>query len=479
MFWNRAPRKGSLSAKGERRPLSIATRMSLWYALSAFAVVVAATAFLYGVLATNLERQEARFSVDELTNVRLLLDAAPSPGAEDSARLDEDRELYVRVINPSGAISRETPGMAKVVPPPSANALKAIRNSGGVRQDVRSARGEFFQTLTAPAATDGSGAQGYVQIAVNRGDEERLLSLYRRRMALVLGLTLIATVLAGYLIARAGTQPIERISETAARIGSTTLNERIATPGLPAELAGLAVTFNTMLDRLEESFARVSRFSDDVAHELRTPVNNLRGEIEVALGQPRSDEAYREVLGSCLEECARLSRIIQSLLFLARADEVGAALARETTDVGQALSGVREFYEAAAAEAGVGLVLRVSDGLEAALDRTLFQQAVGNLISNALAHTPAGGHVTLEAALENRALVVRVSDTGCGIGGEHLHHVFDRFYRVDRARTGSLQNVGLGLAVVRSIAERHGGSANIVSEPGRGVEVTLTFAPAS
>ena len=245
--------------------------------------------------------------------------------------------------------------------------------------------------------------------------------------------------------------------------------------GLPAELLALADTFNEMLDRLEESFGRLARFSTDIAHELRTPVNNLRGEVEVALGKPRGPEEYRDVLGSCLEECGRLARLIDSLLFLARAESPQAPVAREPLDVGRELATIRAFYEAAAAEAGVTLAVAAPDGVVAALDRTLFQRAVGNLVANALAHTPAGGSVTLRAAADGDRLRVEVADTGSGIAPEHLPHVFDRFYRADPARATADGRVGLGLAIVKSIAELHGGTAAVVSTPGQGTRVTLRF----
>ena len=274
-------------------------------------------------------------------------------------------------------------------------------------------------------------------------------------------------------------RPIESISHTAERIRSTTLHERIDTSGLPAELLGLAKTFNTMLDRLQESFARISQFSDDVAHELRTPIHNLQSEIEVALRKARSSEDYRDVLGSCLEEGRRISRVIQSLLFLARADNTPELLQRENVDISKELATVQEFYEAAASEAGVNLRIAAPSGLSASLERTLFQQAIGNLVSNAIAHTPRGGSVRVTACEDGQWLKVSVTDTGCGIAPEHLPYVLDRFYRVDRARSGSRQNVGLGLAVVKSIVERHGGSMGIESKPGEGTCVSLQFLEAN
>src|SRR5262249_33654414 len=155
----------------------------------------------------------------------------------------------------------------------------------------------------------------------------------------------------------------EEITDTARRIRSTTLDKRLAASDLPAELAALADTFNEMLDRLEESFARLSQFSDDIAHELRTPVNNLRGEAEVALSKPRTVEEYRDTLGSCLEESGRLTRMIDGLLLLARTENHNTHVVRDAVDVGHELAALGEYYELSAAEAGIDLTISVPDTL--------------------------------------------------------------------------------------------------------------------
>jgi two-component system, OmpR family, heavy metal sensor histidine kinase CusS len=148
---------------------------------------------------------------------------------------------------------------------------------------------------------------------------------------------------------------------------------------------------------------------------------------------------------------------------------------REPVDIGRELKSIHDFYEAAASEAGVTMACNSQAGIVAALDRALFQRAVGNLIANALAHTKPGGTITLSAAAEDDAVRVEVADTGCGIAPEHLPHVFDRFYRVDAARSSGSGRVGLGLAIAKSIATLHGGSAAITSEVGRGTRITLIF----
>jgi two-component system heavy metal sensor histidine kinase CusS len=265
------------------------------------------------------------------------------------------------------------------------------------------------------------------------------------------------------------------MSETVGRIRSTALRERFELPGLPAELFVLAGAFNEMLDRLERSFQRLTQFSADISHELRTPVNNLRGEAEVALDKARTPEEYRDVLGSCLEECERLGRLIDSLLFLARADDPQTQIDRRPVDVTRELETVHAMYEATAAEAGVRWTVDAAGAAHAALDRTLFHRALGNLVANAVAHTKPGGSIRLAASTDGTSLHVEVSDTGSGIPPEHLPKVWDRFYRADAARSGEAGRVGLGLAIVKSIVILHGGSVEITSQVGRGTRVSLRF----
>jgi two-component system heavy metal sensor histidine kinase CusS len=313
-----------------------------------------------------------------------------------------------------------------------------------------------------------------VQIAVDVSQKEKSLARYRFWFWVILLATFAIFPLVGYQIARQGIRPVQEMATTARHITSTNLRERILPEGYPFELASLANTFNQMLDGLEESFERISRFSADIAHDLRTPVNNIRGEAEVALARARSAEEYRDVIESCLEEAVRLSDLIGDLLFLARAESPLSDLRRERVNVGDLLAGVREYYEASAADGGVSLTTTVADKpVIAELDRALLQRAVGNLVSNALAHTPPGGAVVLGTSADISTIRIEVSDTGVGIPVEALPRVFDRFFRVDSSRSQGSGGTGLGLAIVQSIAVVHGGRAEISSHPGQGTCVTL------
>jgi two-component system heavy metal sensor histidine kinase CusS len=349
---------------------------------------------------------------------------------------------------------------------------------------MKGRNGRLFFVMSAPAAVGDSAKTDTMQIAIDVSQQEALLARYRQRFWVILLGTLAIFPLVGYQIARRGIRPVREMATTARHISSMNLHERIQPEGYPSELASLAATFNKMLDGLEESFERISRFSADIAHDLRTPVNNIRGEAEVALARARSVDEYREVLGSCLEEAVRLSDLIGDLLFLARSESPLAQLRRESINVGELLSGIREYYEAPAADRGVSLSTDVpNEPVFAQLDRALLQRAVGNLVSNALAHTPSGKCVVLGASVEPSsverssvepaAIRIEVSDTGVGIPPEALPRVFDRFFRVDESRSQASGGTGLGLAIVQSIMLLHGGNVEIASKVGKGTQVTL------
>jgi two-component system heavy metal sensor histidine kinase CusS len=484
MSWKSAPEPNTPgAAPAPRAGWSLASRLTAWYAGTAFLLILAATGFLYWVLVTNLEREDNQYLADKIRILRALLRDRPEDAralkqeAEWEWAVSQHAQFYVRILDESDQPIIETPAMSEYLPVDSFPAPAEIGAEPGSGTEVQGKRhGKSFQVLAARATAGGTGGRlRSIQVALDRTYEEDLLAGYRRSLWLVLGLALVACSVAGYQIARRGLTPVAEMTETARRIRSTTLHERMDLSGLPADLSVLAGTFNEMLDRLQDSFTRLSRFSADIAHELRTPVNNLRGEAEVALGKARSPEEYREVLGSCLEECGRLARLIDSLLFLARAESPRVELVKERVDVGRELAAVREFFDAAAADAGVSLSAKTDTNIDADLDRTLFQRAVGNLVANAIAHTPAGGNIQLSARQEGHQLRVEVADSGTGIPLEHLPHVFDRFYRGDAARSTDSGRVGLGLAIVKSIAALHRGSAEITSEVGHGTRVTLIF----
>ena len=466
------------ASRTARSSWSLASRLTAWNAGAAFILIVTATGYLYWALGSSLDREDDHLLADQVRVLRAVLHEKPGDWeairreAEEEFENRQHTQVYVRLLDGGGQVLVETPGMGRLLPPP---AFPGPVEEPGEGADLRAVNGRLFRGL----AVQLGGVEGrpvyVVQVAMDRSQEFELLAEYRKNLWVVLGVALLLCAVVGYQIARRGIRPVHVVTDTANRIHAANLGERIEADGLPTELLALADTFNRMLDRLEQSFTRLARFSADIAHELRTPVNNLRGGIEVALGKSRTPEQYRDVLGSNLEECGRLSRLIDTLLFLARAENPHTQIIKEDFDVGVELATVCEFCEAAASEKAVKIVVTVEGQVHADLNRALFQRAVGNLLANAVAHTPPGGTVTLTATNDDTSTTVGVADTGCGIPAAHLPHVFDRFFRVDQVRSSTTGNVGLGLAIVKTIVDLHGGTVQIASEVGRGTRVTMRF----
>ncbi len=479
MSWNRSSSFGRLS----RFWRTLAFRLTAGYALAGLSLVFLASASLYLLLRSELEKSTDLFLADKLHVLRTMLRERP----DDIDALREEIELesaarryeqfYIRLLDEHDTPLLTTPGMADQLD--LDQLIHRIQGRPEHTVPMQGRNGQAFRVTSALASVGSAGSRSdTIQIAIDVSQQEELLARFRRRFWAILVVTFVVFPLVGYQVARHGIRPVEEMATTARHISSTNLHERILAEGYPFELESLAGTFNKMLDGLEESFERISRFSADIAHDLRTPVNNIRGEAEVALARARTIDEYRDVLGSCLEEAVRLSDLIGDLLFLARADSPLTNLRRETVNVGELLSGVREYYEASAMDAGVSLTATIpGEPVVAELDRALMQRAVSNLVSNAVAHTPFGGSVVMRAyseiAAETGKVRIEVSDTGVGIPSHALPRVFDRFFRVDSSRSQASGGTGLGLAIVHSIMLLHGGNVDIASELGRGTRVTL------
>ena len=471
------PSPSASAAPRLRRTLSF--RLAAAYSLAGLTLVILATASLYIVLRAELDRSTELFLADKLHVLRTMLRERP----DDEDALHEEIELesaarryerfYIRLIDEHGVPIITTPGMTEQLD--LAELASRTRDRSERSTTMVGRHGQPFRVASATVSVGTPTTHSdTVQIAIDVSQEEELLARYRLWFWGILLATSVLFPLVGYRVARHGIRPVGEIAATARRITSTNLRERIEAEGYPSELASLAGTFNKMLDRLEESFERISKFSADIAHDLRTPVNNIRGEAEVALARARTVEEYRDVLESSLEEAVRLSELIGDLLFLARAESPLTDLHREPVNIGELLTTVRDYYEASASDSGISLAINEqAEPLDAELDRSLMLRAVSNLMSNAIAHTPLGGTVTLAATAEGAAIRIEVSDTGVGIPAEALPRVFDRFFRVDPSRSKASGGTGLGLAIVQSILTLHGGSAEISSQLGRGTRVTL------
>jgi heavy metal sensor kinase len=289
-------------------------------------------------------------------------------------------------------------------------------------------------------------------------------------LVLALGIPLAVALAAGggYTLARRALAPVDRMAGQAKRITADELGERLPVENPEDELGRLAATFNRMFARLEHSFEQLRRFTADASHELRTPLTVIRSVGEVGLEERRGEEQYREIIGSMLEEADRLARLVDSLLCLSRADGGQVRLHLETTDLAVLAEDVAQQLSVLAEEKGMAIHLDASVAAVARVDATVVRQALINLVDNAIKYGAPQSEIRVAVAQVSGRVELTVRDTGPGIAAEHHDRIFDRFYRVDKARSRQMGGAGLGLAIVRWAAEAHGGEIVLESETGRG-----------
>nr|WP_067289013.1 heavy metal sensor histidine kinase [Marinobacterium profundum] len=261
----------------------------------------------------------------------------------------------------------------------------------------------------------------------------------------------------GWLVARNGLRPVRSVTQVVSSISAQSLSDRVPMQEVPGELQGLAHSFNSMLQRLDDDFVRLSNFSSDIAHELRTPISSLITHTEVVLSRERRSEEYHEALYSNLEELQRMAKMVEEMLFIAKADNALIVPEHQPVEMNALVNQLFEYYELLAEEDGISLCCSGQGTLMG--DASMLRRALSNLLSNAIRHSVEGGTVTVGIVTGAQSLEVSVTNVGTVIPPEHIERLFDRFYRADPARReGHSSHAGLGLAITRSIVQSHGGT---------------------
>jgi heavy metal sensor kinase len=291
----------------------------------------------------------------------------------------------------------------------------------------------------------------------------------------LLPIALTISVVGGFMLAKKSLRPVEDITTRARRITAENLDQTIPTRSVDDELGRLTGTINDMIGRLHDSFAQVKQFSADASHELRTPLTIVRGEIELALRNPKTPDDYRRVLESTLEEIMRMNAIVENLLMLARADQGSFRAEFTEINLGELVDELYEDTEVLADRKHIHLELRKKASITLVGDRIRLRQLFLNLIDNAIKYTPEGGSVSLTVDRQDGMALFRVEDTGMGIPQEEIGKIFDRFYRVDKARSREMGGSGLGLSIARWIAEMHRGTITVTSELHKGSSFTVSL----
>ncbi len=307
--------------------------------------------------------------------------------------------------------------------------------------------------------------------------EDQMMRSYRWRIAGAATGAIVLTALLGFLLLRRGLQPLEAMSQRAAQITPDHLSARLEQHGMPAELRRVALSFNAMLDRLEAGYDHLAQFSGDLAHEIRTPINVLMGQSQVALGQRRTPEEYEQLLESNVEELQRLARIVENILFLAQADHATLAVDCTSFDLQEELGKITDYFEGIADERGMRFELQAQGTCHANL--VMWRRAVSNLVINAVRYGEADSVIRIAAESDANGSRILVDNRSDAVTAQVMARMFDRFYRGDRSRSAFTESNGLGLAIVKAIMALHRGTATVTSPQPGWIRLSLSFAPAA
>ena len=425
--------------------LSLGLRLSRWLMALSFAGLAAVCAIVYAATSYSFTIQQDELLQQKATQVRHLL--AETMSSADPALLQHKLDdflvghvnLWLSLQDRDGRLHYEK----RPAPIPTEN-LRTLR----------------FEVVS----TELSDGQLEATLTLDTRDEQRLL--HKVGMILVAAAACGVGVIGagGFFLVRVGLRPVRHLADQTARLAADTLHHRLDGSAQPAELVPLVTQFNELLTRLERAYEQSENFNADVAHELCTPLTTLITSAEVALRKPRDNQELREVLAANLEDLQRMASIVQDMLFLSRAD--CGALARRVAvgSLAAIASDVAEFHEDAIEAAG--LELKIVGNGAGEFDVGLLNRAISNLVSNATRFADRGSTVEIQIATSDAEVLLTVVNRGTAIDPEHVSHIFDRFYRADVARAGSVQNHGLGLAIVAAIARMHGGQVFARSENG-------------
>ena len=462
------------------KPIALRTKLTLLYTSILALFMIARAVAGYYSLAQQLDASISEELIERSAALRGYMKVADDRVTYTHDPNDAEEAVFVATATrlfqiyrlSDGNVVDESPEMRVSgfhLTPSEVAALATAREM----QDIDTRRGRVRMTPSVITADDGS---NYVLlVGTSLASRDDALDNFLTTEAILVPFSLVAAALLGWWMARLALSPLKTAAEEAAGITAAQLDRRLPIRGADDELDHLSAAFNDVLSRLETAIGEMKQFTASIAHELRTPLTVLRGEAEIALMQGRSEEDYRRVLSSQLEEFDKLTRMINQTLTLARAESGEIQLDRSPVDFSALATGLVQEMQAVANARGVMLEAVIEPAILLSGDAGWLERMLLNLMDNGVKFTPPNGRVSVDVRREGDFAILRVADTGCGIAPEALPHIFDRFFRGDPSRSRGDEGAGLGLTLVHWIVQQHHGSIDVESQASRGTVFTIRF----
>ena len=455
------------------RRMSIGLRLTFWYfAFFAIALILFGTGMWFSVRHSMFRVVKQNLN-DNVQGVERFLENQPADFSLARLQHETDEEYaaenegdFLQITDEHGQLIYQAVALRSVVLPAT------LPSAEGFDHVVINERHLLFLTRTVVA----HGTRYVVQTGMPLRDVYGSLARFRRSLLLFVPMVLIIASGFGYWISRRALRPVRQITEAARTIGAQSLGRRLEMLHSGDELQGLSETLNEMFARLEASFSRITQFTADASHELRTPVTLIRTEAELAIRKSRTEAEYREALQHILAEAEKTTRLIEELLALARADSGTENLRLQPAETGELLREVTGIWAQAAEARGLQLAVDApTNPLWTMADSAAMQRVLGILLDNAIRYTPSPGEIRIAVAVDGSRLNIDVQDSGIGISAEDLPRIFERFYRADPARHRESGGVGLGLAIAQWIVKQHAGQLEVSHTPGNGTRFRVSL----
>ncbi|MBN2321949.1 MAG: HAMP domain-containing protein [Acidobacteria bacterium] len=459
-----------------RLPKTLAFRLTLWYAVI-FTVTSCIAFFLFYSRITSLTMERTdRDLLDQVDRFSVLLASRGTDSVADSAVIEAEaaaagvKKVFFRFLSVNGQVfSSSNMSYWKDIDIDESAIRALFREENPVFQTISIAgRREKVRILYARLSP------GIImQVGQAMESYSRFLDVFQRVFIATMAFLIALSACVGWFMARRAVSGIKAVTRTARKISGGVLEERVPVMARDYEIDQLAITFNGMLDRIEALVAEIKEMSDNIAHDLRSPIAGIRGVAEVTLTSGKTLGEYEDMAAGTIEECDRLLDMINTMLMISKTESGAFKLSGEDIDISGLIRQACELFGPTAEDRKVDLNCDVPDGIRLTGDTSMIQRLISNLLDNAVKYTPSGGAVRLAVSENATQVVVSVKDTGIGISSTELPHIFERFYRCDRSRAQA--GIGLGLSLAMAIARAHGGDITATSAPDRGSTFTVVL----
>jgi two-component system, OmpR family, sensor kinase len=464
--------------------MRLRVRLTLWYGSALAMVLITFSVVLYVLTARNL-RDDVDQSLEETATaaVRSLQERGFLPLIDEEELLSQFPELaridkFFQIFSPSGTITIRSPNIRQHEVPLSRTALEATLNGQTILESAKYPHEPPLRLISVPIIHRDN-LLYIVQVGTSMESIEDTLRRFLILLVVAMPIALAVSLAAGWFLAGRALRPVDAITLAAQRIAAGDLSQRLTMPTAPDEIGRLAGTFNNMIGRLDTSFRQIRQFTSDASHELRTPLTVMKGETELVLRRPRALEDYQAVLESNLEEIDRMTRIVEELLFLSRADMGEVKMESKPVLLETLVEDIHRQAPLLGQDRNIEVVLGTVMPALVQGDELRLRELLLNLVENAIKYSHPGGKVEIGLATVGQEAILSVTDQGIGIGPEDHTKIFNRFFRTDGARNHTKKGTGLGLAICAWIVEFHKGRISVKSDVGQGSTFTVTLPLAS